>query len=53
MELLMPEGKKTEKEGTLLTDVSQTEKKTDLKMLEQINGKLDLLLENGKTGMEE
>lgn len=52
MELLMTEGKRTEKEGTLLTDVSQTEKKSNSEMLEQIDGKLDLLLAAGKTETE-
>ncbi len=52
MELLMPTGKKTEKKGTLLTDASQPEKKTDSEMLEQIDGKLDLLLAAGKTETE-
>lgn len=44
MEELMPTGQKTEKTGTLLTNVSKPEKKTDSEMLEQIDGKLDLLL---------
>lgn len=52
MELLMPTGKKTEKKGTLLTDASQPEKKTDSEMLEQIDGKLDLLLAAGKAETE-
>lgn len=52
MELLMPEGKKTEKAGTLLTDASQIEKKSNSEMLEQIDGKLDLLLAAGKTETE-
>ena len=52
MELLMPTGKKTEKDGTLMQDVSQPEKKTDSEMLEQIDGKLDLLLAAGKTETE-
>ena len=52
MELLMPKGKKTEKAGTLLTDESQTEKKSDSEMLQQINEKLDLLLAAGKTETE-
>lgn len=49
MELLMPTGEKTEKTGTLLTDASQIEKKLNSEMLEQIDGKLDLLLSAGKT----
>lgn len=52
MELLMPMGEKTEKTGTLLTDVSQPEKKSDSKTLEQIDEKLDLLLVAGKTETE-
>lgn len=52
MELLMPTGEKTEKTGTLLTDASQIEKKSNSEMLEQIDGKLDLLLSAGKTETE-
>lgn len=52
MELLMPTGEKTEKEGTLLTDESRMEKKSDSETLEQIDGKLDLLLAAGKTETE-
>lgn len=52
MELLMPTGEKTEKAGTLLTDTSQPEKKTDSEMLERIDGKLDLLLAAGKVETE-
>ena len=52
MELLMPTGEKTEKAGTLLTDASQPEKKSNSEMLEQIDGKLDLLLASGNTETE-
>lgn len=52
VELLMPKGEKIEKEGTLLMDVSQQEKNLDLEILEQIDGKLDLLLGAEKTRME-
>ena len=52
MELLMPKGEKTEKAGTLLTDASQMEKKSNSEMLEQIDGKLDLILAAGKTETE-
>lgn len=47
MELLMPIGSKTEKTGTLLVDTSKQEKKTETEILEQIDGKLDLLLAAG------
>lgn len=52
MKELMPTGKKTEKIGTLLTNVSMPEKKTDSEMLEQIDGKLDLLLAERKIEAE-
>ena len=52
MELLMPEGEKTEKAGTLLTDASQMEKKSNSEIVEQIDGKLELLLADGKTETE-
>lgn len=51
MELLMPTGEKTEKIGTLLTDVShvsQTDKNMDLETLKQIDGKPDKFLETEK-----
>ncbi len=53
MKLLIQTGEKTEKGGTLLRDVSQPEKKTDAEMLEQVNGKPDLLLAAGKIEAEE
>ena len=49
MELFMPTGEKTERAGTLLADASKSKKKTDPEMLEQIDRKLDLLLEDRKT----
>lgn len=49
MELLMPTGEKTEKAGTLMEESTQQEKKTDSEMLEQIDGKLDLLLAAAET----
>ncbi len=52
MELLMPTGEKTKKNGTLLQDVSQPEKKIDSEILEQIDRKLDLLLTARKTEVE-
>ena len=53
MELFMPTGKKTEKEGTLLSDVSRSIKNTDLETLKQTDGKIDTLLEKGKVEIEE
>lgn len=54
MELLMPTGEKTEKNGTLMTDAKKQEKMSDSELLQQIDGKLDTLIAAAETtGAEE
>ena len=53
MELVLKEGTKNERNGNLQTDVSCKTKKTDIEMLNQIDSKLDMLLEEKKKEQEE
>lgn len=54
MKMVMQTGKKTEKEGKLLENARRKEEGDELSnALEKINKKLDLIIEMGKSGMEE
>lgn len=53
MQIILKEGEKTEKEATLLPEEAKQERKEELGLLEQINGKLDLLLQATQIKTEE